>query len=520
MTRIAVCLLLVCPLVARADAPVDKGKDKEKAAKPLLDAWQVTYFEGMKVGHVHTLVTQDGTGDKARIHTRRKMALVIKRYGSVLPLEIDQTCVESPEGKVLSLSLTQAIGETPKVTHTGVVMGNAILIKTKGDEAVRKAAWDDEVVGLYAQETIFKKKKAKSGDKIKLVSYELLLPGTLTIQSVVKDFEAVDRLEAKDADGNPKIVRASTKLLRVDATPDAFKIGGTEVRLPAKAIWLDANLMPVREQFEMPGLGSLTMYTTTKDAALKEGIAPDRLPDIGLNISIPLKQTIDGPYRTTEVVYKITLKEKLPDVFTKDRRQEVREEKDNTFELVVKAVREPGTNDEAKPPAKEYYESNTYIDSDDTRVKNLTRAVVRKESDDWKKALLLEKWVHDKMKVSTALGVPTASQVAKDLEGDCRQHALLLAAMCRAAGVPSRTAIGLIYSREAGRSPFFGFHMWVEVWVKGRWVALDAILGQGGVAATHLKMGHHSWDKTTTLAPLLPISRTLGKIQIEVVESK
>ena len=270
----------------------------------------------------------------------------------------------------------------------------------------------------------------------------------------------------------------------------------------------------------MPSLGMLTMYTTTKDAALKDGIAPDQLPDSGLNISIPVKQTIDNPYRTTEAVYKITLKGKIPGVFTKDRRQEIREEKDDTFELVVKAVRVPGTNDEAKKPAKEYYESNVYIDSDDTRIKNLTRAVVRKEADDWKKALLLEKWVHDNMKISTALGFPTASQVAKDLEGDCRQHALLLAAMCRSAGVPSRTAIGLIYAREEGRSPFFGFHMWVEVWVKGRWVALDAILGQGGVAATHLKMGHHSWDKTVTLAPLLPIARTLGKIKIEVVESK
>jgi Transglutaminase-like superfamily len=519
MTRFAVCLILFCPIVALVGQPAEKGKEQPDA-KPLLDSWQAAYFEGIKVGHVHTLVTQEGAGDKARIHTRRKMTLVIKRYGSILPLEIEQTCVESPKGKVHSLGLTQVIGKSPKVTMAGEVEGKTILIKTSGDEAGRKAPWDDKIVGLYAQESIFQAKKSKAGDKITLVSYELLLPGTLTIRATVKDIELVDRLETKEVDGKTKIVRTPTKLLRVDAAPDAIKIGEVEVKLPGKAIWLDAKLMPAREEFDMPGLGTLTMYTTTKDAALKEGIAPDRLPDFGLNISIPLKQTIDNPYTTTEAVYKITLEGKIPDVFTKDRRQEIREEKDNTFELVVKAVRTPGTNDKAKTPAKEYYESNTYIDSNDTRIKNLTRAAVRKEADAWKKALLLEKWVHDNMKVSTALGFPTASQVAKDLEGDCRQHALLLAAMCRSAGVPSRTAIGLIYAREAGRSPFFGFHMWVEVWVKGRWVALDAILGQGGVAATHLKMGHHSWDKTTTLAPLLPISRTLGKIKIEVIESK
>ncbi len=487
MTRFAVCLILLFPILARADEPVDKEKEKP-AVKPLLETWQAAYFEGIKVGHVHTLVTQDGVGDKARIHSLRTMTLVIKRYGSVVALEIEQTCVESSTGKVFSLGLTQVIGKSAKVTMKGKVEGKVVLLETSAEEAVRKAPWDDEVIGLYAQESIFQKKNSKAGDKVKLISYELLLPGTITIQSTVKDIETVDRLETKQVDGKTKIVRTPTKLLRVDAVPDAIKVGETEVKLPSKAIWLDSKLMPVREQFEMPGLKTpLTMYTTTKDAALKEGVAPDRLPDWGLNISIPVKQTIDNPYRTTEAVYKITLAEKIPNVFTKDRRQEIREEKDNTFELVVKAVRAPGTNDKAKTPAKEYYESNVYIDSDDTRIKNLTRAVVRKETDDWKKALLLEKWVHDNMKVSTALGFPTASQVAKDLEGDCRQHALLLAAMCRSAGVPSRTAIGLIYAREEGRSPFFGFHMWVQVWVKGRWIALDAILGQGGVAATHTR---------------------------------
>jgi transglutaminase-like putative cysteine protease len=518
MTRFAVCLVLLAAVLPLAGQPAEKGKEAP-AAKTLLDSWQAGYFEGIKMGHVHTLVTQEGVGDKARIHTRRKMSLVIKRYDSVLPIQIEQTCVESPEGKVYSLGLTQLIGESEKVTMTGEVEGKTILVK-RNDEAGRKTPWDEETLGLYAQEAIFQAKNSKPGDKVKLLSYELLIPGPLTIRATVKDSEVVGRLELKQIDGKARIVRTPTKLLRVEVSPDVIKVGGTDIRLPGKTVWLDAKLMPAREEFEIPGLGILTMYTTTKDAALKEGVAPDRLPDFGLNISIPLKQDIEEPYRTKEAIYRITLKEKIPDVFTKDRRQEIREEKDNTFELVVKAVREPGTNDKAKTPAKEYYDSNTYIDSDDARVKNLTRAVVRAEKDDWKKALLLEKWVHDNMKVSTALGFPTAAQVAKDLEGDCRQHALLLAAMCRAAGVPSRTAIGLIYARENGRSPFFGFHMWVEVWVKGRWVALDAILGQGGVAATHLKMGHHSWDKTTTLAPLLPISRTLGKIKIEVIESK
>jgi hypothetical protein len=40
------------------------------------------------------------------------------------------------------------------------------------------------------------------------------------------------------------------------------------------------------------------------------------------------------------------------------------------------------------------------------------------------------------------------------------------------------------------------------------------------VAATHLKMADHSWSKTATLAPLLPVSRALGKIKIAVLSTK
>ena len=97
---------------------------------------------------------------------------------------------------------------------------------------------------------------------------------------------------------------------------------------------------------------------------------------------------------------------------------------------------------------------------------------------------------------------------------------MLTAALCRAAGVPSRTAVGLVYVDDPDRGPVFGFHMWTEVWVKGQWLGLDATLGQGGVGAAHLKIADHSWRDIQTLAPLLPVTRVLGKTRIEVVSVK
>ncbi|MGE3803990.1 MAG: transglutaminase family protein, partial [Gemmataceae bacterium] len=109
----------------------------------------------------------------------------------------------------------------------------------------------------------------------------------------------------------------------------------------------------------------------------------------------------------------------------------------------------------------------------------------------------------------------TADHVAKSLEGDCTEHAMLTAAMCRAAGVPSRTAIGLVYV-DAAAGPTMGFHMWTEVWVDGQWLPIDATLGRGYVGASHLKISDHSWHEIQSLTPLLPVVRVVGKVSISV----
>ena len=147
----------------------------------------------------------------------------------------------------------------------------------------------------------------------------------------------------------------------------------------------------------------------------------------------------------------------------------------------------------------------------------LARRAVDGERDAWKKALRIERWVKNAMRNDNAADLVPASQIARSLRGDCRHHAFLTAAMCRAVGVPSRTAIGLLYVYQGG--PQFGFHTWAEVYIDGRWVGIDSTQGRGGVSATHLKITQHSWDKTESLTPLLPVNRILGKLRIEVLRA-
>jgi transglutaminase-like putative cysteine protease len=104
----------------------------------------------------------------------------------------------------------------------------------------------------------------------------------------------------------------------------------------------------------------------------------------------------------------------------------------------------------------------------------------------------------------------TADNVAKTLTGDCTEYAMLGAAMCRAAGVPSRTVLGLVYAPAKDGKPYLAYHMWFEVFAQGQWLPLDATLGGGGVGPGHLKIADHSWHDEKTFAPLLPVLRVLS----------
>jgi transglutaminase-like putative cysteine protease len=284
-------------------------------------------------------------------------------------------------------------------------------------------------------------------------------------------------------------------------------------------LWLDESLMPVRSQVEVPGLGEMVLYRSTR-AGVAAPAPVATLTDIGIGQLLRLNRRIARPYETTSAVYRITFKgEGDPTtIFARGGRQEIKDLKGATFDLHVRASAGPEPVREEKRIGDEFTMSSYFINSADAQVKAHARRAVGNETDPWKKALRIERWVHDHMTSTNDEALATADHVARTLQGDCTEYAMLAAAMCRAEGVPSRTAIGLIYADAQG-GPAMAFHMWTEVWVRGQWVPLDATLGRGHVGATHLKITDHSWNDTRTMTPLLPVVRVLGKVSIQVVSA-
>jgi transglutaminase-like putative cysteine protease len=501
-----VVLCLVAPLRAAPPAP-----------RLVQETWDAAYIEGAKCGYIHSTVYETSRDGQTILRVTKSMHLQIKRYKNVVALRMDVANDETPEGKVVGVSLTQYT-DTGKFVLTGAIDGDNVILRSSKDQTETKAPWDDKVLGMARQESLFADKKVKPGDKLEFLSFEPALPATLKVKALVKAAEEVDLLVPVEDGTTTRVERAKKSLVRVEVASDKVMVGGKAIQLPRLVVWLDKEFQQVRSQLELPGLGQLALYRTTRQAAEKEGVAPALLPDLGLNTLITLDRTVPHIHEAKSVIYRITVKDEddAATTFAKDARQEIKKLKDDCFELTVRAIRSPTPVENPGEAKKEYVGSSYFLDADDDKVKALARDAVGKETDPWRKAQKIEKWVHENMQPSSAIGFACASQIANDKKGDCRQHAMLTAAMCRAAGVPSRTALGLVYVPD-DKGAVLGFHMWTEVWVKGQWLGIDATLGQGSVGPGHLKISDHSWADTLTLVPLLPVTRVMGKLKVEVV---
>jgi transglutaminase-like putative cysteine protease len=200
-----------------------------------------------------------------------------------------------------------------------------------------------------------------------------------------------------------------------------------------------------------------------------------------------------------------------------DGHQKVGPVKGTSFELEVRPVR-PGDQEGKSLPEVQYLAPSHFLDHDHEKVADLARQAVGGEKDRWRKAVRIERFVRNLMRNDNEAALEPASVIATTRRGDCRHHAFLTASLCRAAGLPSRTAIGLLYVYRGG--PRLGFHMWTEVLIEGKWLGIDSTLGKGGVSAAHIKVTDHSWYETASLSPLLPVNRLLGKCRFEVLRTE
>lgn len=153
-------------------------------------------------------------------------------------------------------------------------------------------------------------------------------------------------------------------------------------------------------------------------------------------------------------------------------------------------------------------EPELLVQSDHPRIRALAGEITAGAADDWEKVQRLNRWVHAGLAKRPVASLPSALAVLDAREGDCNEHTVLAVALLRAAGLPARAVIGVVWSEEAGA---FAYHAWPEVWL-GRWVWTDPTFGQEVADATHIKLLAGGVERWPELAAFL------GRLELEVKE--
>jgi hypothetical protein len=283
-------------------------------------------------------------------------------------------------------------------------------------------------------------------------------------------------------------------------------------------MWADSGGQVLKSEQDI--FGGVVMYRTTEQAAKSPG-GPIQF-DLIKNTFIKIARELPDLDRARMVKYRMTLKDGHPaEAIAADARQTLQPgPQDNTAILEVKRV---GPLDGEAGPSEvdpQYLKPNALVTSLDKQVKALAQRATRGINDPWQKAVRINDAVYRFVEKKTfEVAFAAASEVARNRSGDCTEHAVLAAAMCRAAGVPARVAVGLVYVDDPKHElKGFGYHMWIEVYVNQRWVALDPTFNQSDVDAGHIKVSESSLQGVSPFEMFLPILKVGGKLEIEPLE--
>lgn len=489
-------LAIVCPSqVAADDKPVAASSAEFKDFE---ETWQVVYIGKSRVGFSRSTSGRLQQGGREIIVTDNEISMTISRFKQSLKTKALTHSEETPEGELLSFRFEMQNPPAAPTRSSGKVEGDKLFLttETNGKPTTKELKWDKTIKSPVYQDRLLRENPLKPGEKRVLQSFDPQFGKRNTVTLSAGAIEVVPLLNGK-----------SQKLLAVAVSQSLAPLITTTEYLDEKGVALKSSV----------SLANMIMYAVSKEEALKALTGEE----VDLAIATLVKAgDIERASDTREVVYRVSIPGEDPEkTLSTGPTQSIERVSPHSVDLTVRtifpAAEAPASA--SQKPGPEYLASNDYIQSDDNRVQKHATDAVKDETDPWKQAQLMERWVSDNLKqknFSTLLA--SAAEVAKDLSGDCTEHAVLLAAMCRARGIPSRVVVGLVYVRSLAS---FGGHMWTEVFVRGEWIPLDATLGRGGIAADHIKFADSSFADDGDSAPLtafLPLVSALGKMKIEV----
>jgi hypothetical protein len=264
--------------------------------------------------------------------------------------------------------------------------------------------------------------------------------------------------------------------------------------------WLGEDGGVLREQ----GLLGMMLERVTKEQAL-DGIEQAAGADLTEAASIRSNVLIENPAALTKLT--VRLANVNPDhLLLAGGRQQYRDGL-LTIEREAQPAAAPAGGSHA-PEHGQYLRATPLVQSDHPEIGRQAGQIVSPGDSDAIKAEKLIAWVYRNVEKKPVLSVPNALETLTNRVGDCNEHAVLLAALARAAGIPAQIEAGLVYLN--GR---FFYHAWNALYL-GKWVTADAVMGAMPADVTHIRLIRGEADRQIDLMGVI------GRLQLEIVDMR
>jgi hypothetical protein len=492
------CVLMGCapPQSTAVSATASAGADRE--------TWEIYIIQGTRVGYGRTAIKHVSVAGSTQLQVEGLQHLSVKRFNQRTEQEMSFSSIETPSGGLVEFHSEIRQGTVPQRT-IGRVSGDRLMLETitQGQQQSTSIPWSAVYGGFSAEEQSLLRQPMQPGEHRTLHALVIAVNQVATIEMTARDYEPT------------KLLTGTYDLLRINTVtrfPDGLEL--------STIVWCDRTGDSLKTRTDV--LDGLESFRATRAEALEKTDAEGF--DLGRDISIKLDRPLPeryaaDPHATRQIRYLARLEGGDPAAaFDSGPSQQVRSIDPHTAEVTVYAIRpgQPGGNPDARddPPSDDDLRPNNLIQSDDARVVTMAHEAAGGLHDPWQTAVRLEGYVNRLIKKKDfSQAFATAAEVAENPEGDCTEHAVLLAALCRAEKIPARVAIGLVC---LGGQNSLAYHMWTEVYVDKRWIPIDATLARGGIGAAHLKLAHTNLQGASAYSAFLPVMKVAGRLRIEI----
>jgi hypothetical protein len=505
-------LLTASGLFAQGPAS-DAGSGKSGVPKPVFEEWVVVVLDGKTCGFGSTLTTKSDTPAGPQYLTAHQEEFVVKRLGTSLKIVETSKVTEDADGGVVAFDQVSEAGSV--VESSGVREGDDMVVSSRGQtqrfRLPRLSALGPEAVRRLSDAV-----PLKPGQPFSFDTFSTDYP-----QAVVVEKGAVADQETRDVRG---VKRKLWKL-----TSEVSFMPGL-----LSTIWMDDQSNDVESLTVLPGLGSMHEYVTGRAECMKQ---PEGAEIFAATLIHP-QRALPSPHDLGQAVYRlipVDLNKKI--TLWNQGEQRVLSSEPGSCEVEVTAPRFTAADATWQLPHADtpelhpYLQASAYLEVNAPEIQTLARQAVGDEKNPVRAAHLIERFVRAYItKKDLNIGFGSAEETAKSREGDCTEHAVLCAALGRAAGLPTRCVVGFGYGPPGDEEPTianavdtttgtFGFHMWAEAWIgPDRWAPMDAALD--GFDVGHIAINKSALEEVNPIVDLTtPVFQLMESLKIEIVKT-